>query len=215
MIEPPRLDTPVCRDPDDDAVLALALAAQVGITCEEKHTPFGVVNEGSRSLHRPFGSSARTRDLVIDSLYAWWERQAPEACARFTHIQNKGDNELESNCWRTQCIKRLIEFADYIGKSIRGLYYPPYHSRYDPVQRCGGILGKHWICAKLTNTQTMMEWTKSMTSEGVHPVVELSRTAYEKGVAVAKDAMQECRGQARKKCTFPKRDILIRLACLV
>ena len=29
VIEPPRLDSPVCRDPDDDAVLALALAAQV------------------------------------------------------------------------------------------------------------------------------------------------------------------------------------------
>lgn len=28
VIEPPRLDYPVCRDPDDDAVLALALAAQ-------------------------------------------------------------------------------------------------------------------------------------------------------------------------------------------
>jgi len=31
VIEPPRLDTPVCRDPDDDAVLALALAAQVDL----------------------------------------------------------------------------------------------------------------------------------------------------------------------------------------
>ena len=29
VIEPPRLDSPVCRDPDDDAVLALALATQV------------------------------------------------------------------------------------------------------------------------------------------------------------------------------------------
>lgn len=31
VIEPPRLDSPVCRDPDDDAVLALALAAQVDV----------------------------------------------------------------------------------------------------------------------------------------------------------------------------------------
>ncbi len=31
VIEPPRLDSPVCRDPDDDAVLALALAAQVDL----------------------------------------------------------------------------------------------------------------------------------------------------------------------------------------
>jgi putative PIN family toxin of toxin-antitoxin system len=31
VIEPPPLAVPVCRDPDDDAVLALALAAQVDL----------------------------------------------------------------------------------------------------------------------------------------------------------------------------------------
>ena len=31
VIEPPALAVPVCRDPDDDAVLALALAAQVDL----------------------------------------------------------------------------------------------------------------------------------------------------------------------------------------
>ena len=71
VIEPPRLESPVCRDPDDDAVLALALAAQVDMRCEKKHTAFGVINEDSGSLHRSFGSSARTSDLIIDSLYAW------------------------------------------------------------------------------------------------------------------------------------------------
>lgn len=31
MIEPPALPVPICRDPDDDAVLALALAAQADL----------------------------------------------------------------------------------------------------------------------------------------------------------------------------------------
>ena len=31
MIEPPPFPVPVCRDPDDDAVLALALAAQADL----------------------------------------------------------------------------------------------------------------------------------------------------------------------------------------
>ena len=96
----------------------------------------------------------------------------------------------------------MVEFADHIGKSIRLLYYPPYRSRYDPVQRCWGILGKHWNCAKLTDTQTMMEWAKSMTSKGVHPLVELSRTVYEKGVAVAKDAMQAVESRLERNPLF-------------
>ena len=44
----------------------------------------------------------------------------------------------------------------------------------------------------------MLEWAKSMTWRGVHPVVELSRTVYEKGVTVAKDAMQAV--ESRLEC---------------
>ncbi|HMV06544.1 MAG TPA: hypothetical protein PKA30_13465 [Accumulibacter sp.] len=40
--------------------------------------------------------------------------------------------------------KPQVEFADHIGKSIRLLNYPPYHSKYNPVERCWGILEKHF-----------------------------------------------------------------------
>jgi hypothetical protein len=115
-------------------------AADHDMGCEEKHTPFGVVNEDSGSLHLSFGSSAKTSDFIIDSLYAWWERQAPEERARVTHLQIKADNGPESNGRRTQFLKRMVQFADHIGRSIRLLYYPPYHSKYNPVERCWGIL---------------------------------------------------------------------------
>ena len=132
-------------------------AADHDMGCEEKHTPFGVVNEDSDSLYLSFGSSAKTSDFIIDSLYAWWERQAPEERARVTHLQIKADNGPESNGRRTQFLKRMVQFADHIGRSIRLLYYPPYHSKYNPVERCWGILEKHWNGAKLTDTQTMLE----------------------------------------------------------
>ncbi|MBK8384189.1 MAG: hypothetical protein IPL11_00295 [Candidatus Accumulibacter sp.] len=45
-----------------------------------KHTPFGVVNEDSGSSICPFGSSAKTSDFIIDSLYAWWSA-TPESVA--------------------------------------------------------------------------------------------------------------------------------------
>jgi hypothetical protein len=123
-------------------------AADHDMGCEEKHTPFGVVNEDSGSLHLSFGSSAKTSDFIIDSLYAWWERQAPEERARVTHLQIKADNGPESNGRRTQFLKRMVQFADHIGRSIRLLYYPPYHSKYNPVERCWGILEKHGIMAQ-------------------------------------------------------------------
>ncbi|MCM8597271.1 MAG: hypothetical protein NFW04_01220 [Candidatus Accumulibacter sp.] len=132
-------------------------AADHDMGCEEKHTPFGVVHEAIDSLCLSFGSSAKTSDFIVDSLYAWWERQAPEVCARVTHLQLKADNGPESNGRRTQFLKRMVEFADHIGKSIRLLCYPPYYSKYNPVGRCRGILEKHWNGARLTDTRTMLE----------------------------------------------------------
>jgi transposase len=41
-------------------------------------------------------------------------------------------------------IKRMIEFADKTGLIIRLAYYPPYHSKYNPIERCWGILEMHW-----------------------------------------------------------------------
>ena len=35
-----------------------------------------------------------------------------------------------------------------------------------------------------------MEWAKTMTWKGIHPIVELSQKVYQKGVALSKQAMQ-------------------------
>jgi hypothetical protein len=56
-------------------------AADHDMGCEEKHTPLGVVDEDSGYLHLSFGSSAKTSDFIIDSLYARGESQASEECA--------------------------------------------------------------------------------------------------------------------------------------
>ena len=50
-----------------------------------------------------------------------------------------------------------MEFADDIGKSVHLLYYPPYHSKYKPVERCWGILEQHWNGTKLVDVHTMLE----------------------------------------------------------
>ncbi len=61
----------------------------------------------------------------------------------------------------------------------------------------------------------MLQWAKSMTWKGVHPVVELNRTVYEKGITVAKDAMQAVESRLERNPLLPKWDILIRTTCTV
>jgi hypothetical protein len=69
----------------------------------------------------------------------------------------------------------MVDFADGIGKTVQLLYFPPYHSKYNPVERCWGILERHWNGAKRVDAETMLEWAKSMTWKGIKPIVTLSR----------------------------------------
>lgn len=125
-------------------------AADHDMGCEEKYIPFGMVDEDSGQLDLIFGSSVMTSDFIVDGLDDWWKHLAREDRELAT-LQIKADNGPESNGRRTQFLKRMVEFADHIGKPIQLLYYPPYHSEYNPVERCWGILEKHWNGALLTD----------------------------------------------------------------
>ena len=190
-------------------------AADHDMGCHEKYTPFGLVNEDTGALHLTFGSSAKTSDFIVDCLYGWWGRQSPEQRARITLVQIKADNGPESNGRRTQFLNRMVAFADHIGKPIQLLYFPPYHSKYNPVERCWGILERHWNGALLVDVQTMLEWAKSMTWKGLHPVVELSRQVYDKGISLSNAAMKDIEARLQRNPELPKWDILIQPAILV
>jgi hypothetical protein len=92
------------------------------------------------------------------------------------------------------------------------LYYPPYHRKYNPIERCWGILELHWNGTKLVDVETMLAWAKSMTWRGIHPIVALSRNVYQKGgdTEYAGDAGD--RSPAGAPPGVPYWDILIRPA---
>jgi len=185
-------------------------AADHDMGCREKHTPFGLVDEDSGRLHLVFGSSAKTSDFIVDGLEAWWERLPQAERDGFSVLQIKSDNGPESSGRRTQFLKRMVGFADLIGKPVQLLYYPPYHSKYNPVERCWGILEKHWNGARLVDVDAMLGWAGSMTWKGVRPVVELSRKVYQKGISLSKEAMREVEARLERNPLLPKWDILIR-----
>ena len=122
----------------------------------------------------------------MDSLTDWWKDIPVPEQATITHIQLKVVNRPESSGVRTPFLKRIVDFADHTGKIIQLLYYPPYHSKYNPIERCWGILEQHWNGTQPVDVRTLLEWAKSMTWKGLHPLVKLSRTVYQKGISLSK-----------------------------
>lgn len=170
------------------------------------------MDENSGQLHLVFGSSYKTSDFIVDTLQEWWNDLTPEQQQQTERIQLKVDNGSETSGVRTQFLKRMVDFADSIAKPIQLLYYPPYHSKYNPIERCWGILEQHWNGTQLTDVLTMLLWARSMTWKGLYPVVKLNLKTYQKGISLTKTAMRVIERRLERNPLLPKWDILIRPA---
>jgi len=119
------------------------------------------------------------------------------------------DNGPQNASYRTQFMKRMVEFADNNNLEIVLAYYPPYHSKYNPIERNWGILENHWSGALLNSIETTLEWAKTMTWKGLNPVVELLETIYEKGVSVCKNMFKIIADRLERQVELSKYSVII------
>jgi Rhodopirellula transposase DDE domain len=120
---------------------------------------------------------------------------------RFFHIKTlvlNVDNGPENHSRRTQFMQRLLEFVQDSHLNVRLAYYPPYHSKYNPIERCWGILEQHWNGALLDSVEAVIQYAASMTWKGNHPLVELVTTTYQAGVKLTKEAMKVVESQLQR-----------------
>jgi hypothetical protein len=175
---------------------------------EQKLVPQGILDVTSCLLSLFIGTSKGTSDFIADCLVQWWEvNKAKYPNARRLVINL--DNGPENSSHRTQFMNRLVMFADATGLEIKLVYYPPYHSKYNLIERCWGILEQHWNGALLNSIETVVGWAGTMTWKGAHPIVRLVETTYAKGVRIAKDAFEAIESRLQRHDSLPKYDVLI------
>jgi len=173
-----------------------------------KLIPVGILNMKTAELSITFGSSHKTSDLIADCVEEWWAHNK-SSHPQVTELVINNDNGPESNSHRTQFMSRMVSFVQTTGLHIRLVYYPPYHSKYNPIERCWAALENHWNGALLSTVETVIEWAKTMTWKGLAPVVTLSNKVYEKGVRLSKKAMSEVERMIQRSKDLPKWDVVI------
>jgi transposase len=160
-------------------------------------TPVGIFLPNSDELFMYAVTSKVTSDCLVDRLVQWWEQVRPRFPQITTLVINL-DNGPENHSRRTQFLYRLVQFAQTYGLTIRLAYYPPYHSKYNPIERCWGILENHWNGALLDTVDAVLRFAESMTWKGLHPMVDLVTTTYETGVKRTKEAMATLESQVAR-----------------
>jgi hypothetical protein len=99
----------------------------------------------------------------------------------------------------------------YYGGKAR-LAYTTYHSKYNPIERCWGILEQHWNGTLLRDVQILLAWAQNMIWKGIHPIVQVNDQIYEKGISPSKRAMREVERSLKRNSELRKWDILIQPA---
>jgi transposase len=151
-------------------------------------TPFGIFLPEHDDLWLYMACSKITSDFIVDRLEQWWE----EVRLRFLGVKTlviNLDNGPENHSRRSQFLKRIVGFARKYGLVVQLAYYPPYHSKYNPIERCWGILEMHWNGSLLDSTEAVLGLARSMTWKGKHPVVSVVETTYATGVKLTQVEM--------------------------
>ena len=156
---------------------------------EASLTPFGIFIPQTDDLWLYMTRSKVTSDFIVDRLEQWWQ----EVRLRFLGVKKlviNLDNGPENHSRRTQFLKRIVGFARKYGLVVQLAYYPPYHSKYNPIERCFGILEMHWNGSLLDSIEAVVGFARTMTWKGKHPVVSVVETTYHKGVRLKPKEMK-------------------------
>ncbi len=156
----------------------------------EKLTPFGIYLPEQGKSYLYFSRSKVTADFMVDCLEELWGR----CLKKDPHLKRlliNADNGPEGNGRRTQWLSRLVAFSQAQGIEIQLAYYPPYHSKYNPVERVWGILENHWNGELLDSVQKVLGLARSMTYQGISPAVKMIRKVYQAGQSQTQKAMQQ------------------------
>ena len=170
---------------------------------EEVLTPYGLLVPEADELHLTFTASKATADFEADVIESWWE----SVCHRHQEVRMlvvNLDNGPEHHSRRTQFMKRMSEFVDRFGIIVRLAYYPPYHSKYNPIERCWGILETHWNGDLLNSREAALGYAESMTWKGQHPRVSMMESSYEIGKGLTSKQMAVLEKRLHRDPDLPK-----------
>lgn len=127
---------------------------------------FGIMNVKDGTVDLSIAETKVTADFMVDRLEEYWNVHDFQDSKKVLVLN--ADNGPENHSRRTQFIKRMVEFAVKYDINIHLAYYPPYHSKYNPIERVWGALEQHWNGDLLDDTETVIGFAKSMKYKGQH-----------------------------------------------
>ena len=176
---------------------------------KEKLVPFGILMRRDRGVDAAVRIARDQRRLGRCACRCGGSRSG----AGIGHVKRLViylDNGPKNSGRRTQFLKRMVQFADWSGLEIRLVYYPPYHSKYNPIERCWSALEKKWNGVLLNCLKVVLQCALRMTWKGRHPTVKRLHGEYARRRSRRRQGDEAYEARLQRSATLPKYDITIK-----
>ena len=102
-----------------------------------------------------------------------------------------------------------MQFADETGRELHLVYYPPYHSKYNAIERYWGGLERSWNGYLLDSVSTVINRAATFAWKGTTATVRLFESVDEKGVTLTGKAKADVESRLHRSSELPWWDITI------
>jgi len=175
---------------------------------KEKLVPGGILEPVSGRSFLFLTGSYKTSDFMVDGLLLWWNERKGDLGDVKRLVINM-DNGPECSGRRSQFLQRMVEFVDLTELSVRIIYYPPYHSKYNGIERYWAGLEKSWNGYLLDSVSVVLNRASNFVWKGIHATVHLLNAVYEKGIKVCGKRRSELEQRLQRSEQLPLYDIII------
>lgn len=170
--------------------------------------PFGIYELNTEQVFLTFGNSSETADFIMDSIEQWWDQRS-FAENQYDLLMIDFDNGKAVASNTRKWIDRMVTFAARIQMPIQLVYYPPYHSKYNPIERVWGALENDWKPTVLKTVDIALQIAGQMTWKLRHPTVALMDKVYPKKVTLSDDALEKLNPFVKRNPLLKKWDVRI------
>ena len=160
-----------------------------------KVIPHGIYDLQHNQGYISIGNSHETAEFVADNLLWWWDNYGidlyPDTQNILILCDAGGANSYRHHCFK----KQMIKLSQLIGKDLIICHYPPYSSKWNPIEHRlfahvhhamkGVVLSNYNIVKELIE--------KTTTTQGLKVVVRLVDKEYLIGIKTTKDEVDYSR----------------------
>ena len=162
---------------------------------EGKVIPHGIYDMQANKGYISIGGSSETADFIVDNLFWWWNEygihQYPDAKNIMLLCDAGGANSYRHFIFK----HRLMNFAKQTGLSVIVCHYPPYCSKWNPIEhRLFSQVHRAMEGVVFADYQTVLKSIEqTSTQTGLTVVVRLNLKQYQKGIKIDKTELDEKR----------------------